>query len=163
MWFTSIFKTLAILNKPNSKKHILFLYTNVWNVIVSFFVIKKWKGYIFTNKFFLKKNLFFLTLEQKIINIKYKGKIFKIKKKKKIFILLLNYTGFNYLIWQNLKIKKRKRKKIIFMYLLTNINVKINFFQNLVKLRRLNTYTKRGVYNNLFIHYARKRKLSTHR
>lgn len=162
MWFFSIYNFIKISNYQKKKK-IFFIYLNLIFIIISVFVVKIWKKYIYTSKYFLQKNCFFLTFEQKIINIKYKGKVFKIKKKKKLFFLLLNYTGYNYLIWKDIKIKKRKRRKIIFIYILTNKNIKINFFQNLIKLRRLNTYTKRGVYNNLYIHYARKRRLSTHR
>lgn len=162
MWFFSIFPSILIRGKQKKIQSYL-LYTNIFEIFMKILIIKRWKTYVYTNKYFLIKNLFFITLEYKIFNIKYKGKIFKIKKKKKIFLLLLNYTGYNYVIWNNLKIKKRKRKKIIFIYLLSNTNYKINFFQNLIKLRRLNTYTKRGVYNNIFIHYARKRKINTHR
>lgn len=162
MWFFLIYKNLNIMSNKYKKK-IFFIYSNLIFIIISIFIIKIWQQYVYTNKYFLKKNFFFITFEQKIINIKYKGKIFKIKKKKKLFLLLLNYTGYNYLIWKDIKVKKRKRKKIIFIYILTNSNIKVNFFQNLIKLRRLNTYTKRGVYNNLYIHYMRKRRLSTHR
>lgn len=160
MWFFSIYNYINVQNKF---KKVFYIYTNLFEIILSSYIIKEWNNYSFTSKYLLIKNCFFLLLEQKIINIKYKGKVFKIKKKKKLFFLLLNYTGFNYVIWNNMKIKKRKRRKIIFIYLLTNSNIKINFFQNLIKLRRLNTYTRRGVYNNLYIHYARKRKISTHR
>ena len=165
MWYFSIYNSILLKNNktPINKKKIILLYTNIFIIIISCFSIKNFKNNFFTNKYFLIKNFFFLMLEHKIINIKYKGKIFKIKKKKKIFLLLLNYTGYNYLIWKDLRIKKRKRKKIIFMYILSNNNIKINFFKNLIKLRRLNTYTKRGVYNNIFIHYSRKRRLNTHR
>lgn len=162
MWFFSIFNKLLIKN-TKKKIHSYLIYTNLFEIFIKVFLIKVWRHYAFTSKYLLIKNSFFFTLEYKIFNIKYKGKIFKIKKKKKIFFLLLNYTGFNYVIWNNLKIKKRKRRKIIFIYLLSNMSHKINFFQNLIKLRRLNTYTKRGVYNNIFIHYARKRRINTHR
>jgi hypothetical protein len=160
MWFFSIY---SFLNIKHKYKKIFYIYTNLLYIIISSFIVKEWNKYCFTSKNLVSKAAFYLLLEHKIINIKYKGKIFKIKKKKKLFFLLLNYTGFNYVIWKDIKIKKRKRKKIIFIYTLTNSNIKINFFQNLIRLRRLNTYTKRGVYNNLYIHYARKRKISTHR
>lgn len=163
MWFFSIYNNIRTINYNNKKITCYFLYTNIFEIIFYIYNIKFWKYYSFLSKYLLIKNSFFLLLEQKIINIKYKGKIFKIKKKKKLFFLLLNYTGYNYVIWNNIKIKKRKRKKIIFIYLLTNSNYKINFFQNLIKLRKLNTYTKRGVYNNIFIHHARKRRINTHR
>jgi len=162
MWiFNSFYKTILI--KKNVKKKIFFFYNNLFTFIIYSFVLKTWKGYIFTNNKLFIKGCFLIGHENKIINLKYKGKVFRIKKKKKAFLLLLNYTGYNYLIWNNIKIKKRRRKKIIFIFILTNSNLKIKFFQNLIKLRRLNTYTKRGVYNNIFIHYARKRRIKTHR
>ena len=162
MWVsTSTYK--MILVRRGLKKRIFLFYNSFIIIILYNFFQKSWNNYTFCNNNFFIKACFIITHELKIINIKYKGKVFKIKKKKKAFLLLLNYTGYNYLIWNNIKIKKRKRRKIIFMFILSNSNIKVKFFQNLIKLRRLNTYTKRGVYNNIFIHYARKRRIKTHR
>ena len=85
MWFFSIYNNIRTINYNNKKITCYFLYTNIFEIILYIYNIKFWKYYSFLSKYLLIKNSFFLLLEQKIINIKYKGKIFKIKKKKNYF------------------------------------------------------------------------------
>lgn len=138
--YKHFFFKLKIMN-INTKSNAILTYTNS-----------------FSNKIF---NILYYT---KIINIKYIGKIFKIKKYSKLLILTFNYPIFKYLIWNNVKIKWRKKpKRFFFFYINSYSNLFQMFWFNLIYLRPLNTYTTRGIYNNLFLYHKRKKKITNKR
>lgn len=58
---------------------------------------------------------------------------------------------------------KRKRKKIFKFKILTTKNLNHLFYFNLFHLRIPDTYTRRGILNNLFPLNVRKKKTATHR
>lgn len=142
---------------------VLFLYkTHI--ILIKLININLKSLHILTYKKSYSSKLFNLIYFTKIINIKYAGKIFKIKKFKKILILTFNYPIFKYLIWNNIKLKwKKKPKRVFFFYIKTYTNLLQMFWYNLIKLRPLNTYTTRGIYNNLFSYQKRKKKVTNKR
>lgn len=144
--------------------------TTVWCVYKTHLVILKLINvnlknlHILTYTSTYNKKLFNILYYTNTINIKYAGKIFKIKKFKKILILTFNYPIFKYLIWNNIKLKwKKKPKRVFFFYIKTYSNLFQMFWYNLIYLRPLNTYTTRGIYNNLFLYQKRKKKVTNKR
>lgn len=120
--------------------------------------------HILTYKKSYNLKIFNILYYTKVINIKYAGKIFKIKKFKKILILTFNYPIFKYLIWNNIRLKwKKKPKRVFFFFIKTYSNLYQMFWYNLIYLRPLNTYTTRGIYNNLFFYQKRKKKVTNKR
>lgn len=163
MWFLNIYNHLFLFHMNPTTPSLIF-YNDVFYYILSLRVYKKWHKFLFTSQNSFIKRLFILTFETKTVRFKYVGKSYRVSKKKRILFLLLHYPTFNYLIWRNIKLKhKRKKKKSFKFKFLTSNNIKVQLFMNLFKLRIPNTYTKRGLYNNIFTYYNRKRKLSTHR
>lgn len=159
MWFFSIYK-LFFYNINNIK---IIIQTPLIYIYLNLKFLKKIGSYIYLSNLNIINNLLKITLETNIINIKYIGKIFRIKKINKLLMLILNYTGYNYLIWNNIKLKRPKKKKRLIFTILTNQNLIKMFYYNLIRLRILNTYTKRGIYNNLLIYYNRKKQMITKR
>lgn len=163
MWFFTLLPSVSIKNKFKYS-NIYFIYSNIFKLILTTGGSKQWRGYIYTNKYLLIDHLYYLIYETSIISVRYIGKIFRIEKYKKKFKLLMHYPGKTYLIWKNIKLKWRRKKKRRFIFHInTNKNIKTMFFKNLIKLRIPNTYTKRGIYNNLFTYFSRKRKITNTR
>lgn len=79
-------------------------------------------------------------------------------------MLTLHYPTFKYVIWRNIKLyhKKKKRKVFKFKTLASNFQNRM-FFQNMFKLRVPDTYTGRGILNNVFVYQKRKQRAATHR
>jgi hypothetical protein len=163
MWFFTLSPSIFIKNRFKHS-NIFFIYNNIYKLFLTTGGCKKWNGYVYTNKYLLINHLFYLIYETTIISIKYIGKIFRIERYKKKFKLLMHYPGKTYLIYKNIKWKwiKKKKRRLVF-HVNTNKNIKTMFFKNLLKLRMPNTYTKRGIYNNLFTYFSRKRKITNTR
>lgn len=155
-----ILKTNIIRNSTNT---VIIVYKHFF-IKLKLMNINTKSNALLTYKNSYNSKLFNLLYYTKVINIKYIGKIFKIKKFKKILILTFNYPIFKYLIWNNIKLKWRKKpKRFFFFYLNSYTNIYNMFWFNLVYLRPLNTYTTRGIYNNLFYYHKRKKKLTNKR
>lgn len=167
VWYISNFNNLKIKqNQLNLKNQIvsIYIYYLTHIIIVKLFFYKISKNCFLTNKLVYSKKIFNFLYYTKVVNIKYIGKIFKIKKFKKLLILTFNYPIFKYLIWNNIKLKwKKKPKRVFFFFLQTYTNLFQMFFFNLIYLRPLNTYTTRGIYNNLFLYHKRKKKVTNKR
>ncbi len=161
MWFFNLFKFLH-LYKTN-KKVIIYSYTNFLELIFAFKIQKTWKKFFYFNRYLITEQLLAITTTTHFVRLKYIGKIFRIKKRNRILFLALNYTKKHYVIYKNVLTKFKKKRKTFYMYLNTNSDIKTNLFRNLLRLRILNTYTKRGVYNNLYPYYQRKKNLKSHR
>lgn len=74
--------------------------------------------------------------------IKFTGKGYKIKKNtNKSLILLFNRSHITILWWQNIFIKKLKKYKIYIKY--NNINK--NIIPNILNIRNINIFTKKGL------------------
>ena len=163
MWFFTLLPSLIIKNKFKYSTR-YYVYNDIFSINITTCGSKKWKNYIYTNKFLLINHIYYLMYETSIVSVRYIGKIFRIERYKKKFKLLMHYPGKTYLIWKNIKLKWRKKKKRRFVFFInTSKNVKTMFFKNLLKLRIPNTYTKRGIYNNLFTYFSRKRKITNNR
>lgn len=105
-----------------------------------------------------------LTLETKNIRFKYAGKAYRISKKKRVLVLTLHYPTFKYVVWHNIKLyHKRKRKKVFKFKALTAQNLAPTFYANMFKLRVPDTYTRRGILNNVFAYESRKQKAASQR
>lgn len=147
----------------NSTNTVFCIYKHFY-IILKIMNINLQSNAILTYKNSFNKKFFNILYFTKIVNIKYIGKIFKIKKFKKILILTFNYPIFKYLIWNNIKIKWRKKPKRFFFFFLNSYsNIYQMFWFNLIYLRPLNTYTTRGIYNNLFYYHKRKKKVTNKR
>lgn len=163
MWYCNLFNSLTLKNfSKRLQKYCIYTEIFLYNLNIG--GSKIWKNFVFTNSYLLFKKIYFILHEINIISIRYIGKIYRIEKYKKKFKLLLHYPGKNYFIWKNIKLKWRRKKKRRFLFWInTNKNVKINLYYNLLKLRIPNTYTKRGLYNNVFTYFSRKRKITNTR
>lgn len=105
-----------------------------------------------------------LTLETKNIRFRYAGKAYRISKKKRILVLTLHYPTYKYIVWSNIKLyHKRKRKKIFKFKTLSSTNLAPSFFYNMFSLRVPDTYTRRGVLNNVFAYESRKQRAASQR
>lgn len=105
-----------------------------------------------------------LTLETRNVRFKYAGKAYRISKKRRILVLTLHYPTFKYVVWRNIKLyHKRKRKKVFKFKILSVLNIGPNFFFNMFKLRRPDTYTRRGILDNMFAYASRKQRAASQR
>lgn len=163
MWFLNIYNSLSLENVKSLKKTLIF-YNEVFYYFISPHLCKKWRNFIYTTGNLNLSRVFMLTFETKTVRFRYVGKSYRISKKKKILLLKLHFPTFKYLLWSNIKLKKRKKKRKSFKFKCLSLGIgSTQLFMNLFRLRIPNTYTKRGIYNNIFTYYNRKRKLSTHR
>ena len=89
------------------------------------------------------------------IKIKFKGKGLKIikLKKKKIFKLFFGKSHKTLLIYNKIILKKIKKYK--FILLSTNLNLLNKTSKNILKIKPLNLYTKRGLRISKSIYYKR--------
>lgn len=164
IWFFSLYPYCILKKDKEFKQHVLVQYNSTFLFFIKLYTYRKWKNFVYINKKVLLRKFFLVTIEHRRVFIKYIGKIFRISKKKKLIFLTLNYTGFNYVIWKNIKLKWQWRPKRYFeFFILTNKSLHKMFWDSIIHLRPLNTYTKRGVYNNLFIYYQRKRQKTLNR
>lgn len=105
-----------------------------------------------------------LTLETTSVRFRYAGKAYRISKKKKVLVLTLHYPTFKYVVWRNIKLYHRRKKKKIFKFkMLTSTNMLPVFYFNMFKLRIPDTYTRRGILNNMFAYSSRKQRAATQR
>ena len=105
-----------------------------------------------------------LSAESKIVRFKYVGKAYRISKRKHILHVNMHYPTYKYVIWLNIKLKHSRKKKRSFEFKYNTLtNIRSNFYKNILKLRMLNTYTVRGIHNNLFEYYNRKTKTASKR
>lgn len=104
------------------------------------------------NKFFINWNNFFFK------KIKLNGKGFKIQKKKNRTSLYINYSNPILFINKNFIIKKTDKYKINFYF---NNNQYIQILYNLINLRKINIYTKRGIRASRFLIKNRKGKTTS--
>jgi hypothetical protein len=105
-----------------------------------------------------------ITFETKNVRFRYAGKAYRISKKKRILALTLHFPTYKYVIWRNIKLYHRRKKKKLFKFkVLTKSCLNPIFFFNMFKLRVPDTYTRRGILNNIFVYNGRKQKAATHR
>lgn len=91
----------------------------------------------------LKINYFLNQIKYYIgVKIKFAGKGYKIKKKTKNSILFLfNRSHITTLWYKNIKIKKLKKYKLYLIY----TNIYNNITNTLIKIRKINIFTKKGL------------------
>ena len=105
-----------------------------------------------------------LTLETRNVRFRYAGKAYRISKKRRVLVLTLHYPTYKYVVWRNIKLyHKRKRKKIFKFKSLTSVNIGPSFYFNRFRLRVPDTYTRRGILNNVFAYSSRKQKAASQR
>lgn len=75
--------------------------------------------------------------------IKFSGKSYKIKKATKYFLFEFNKAHFELVIWKNLFLKKIKKNKIL-IFSANNFQAK-KACQNIINIRSINPFTKRGL------------------
>lgn len=161
MWLLSAYRSLIL--KSNQFKYDVIFYSKNFEFILSPWYLKRSKTFFYVDKRACKPIKSF-TFETKNIRFRYAGKAYRISKKNRILFLTLHYPTFKYVIWRNIKLYyKRKRKKLYKFKLNTISNYKSNFFYNMLKLRVPDTYTKRGIINNIFVFNFRKRKVASRR
>lgn len=164
IWFFTLYPYVILKTNKNSRQKVLVQYSPTFLFFIKLYSLKQWNSFVYISKFTLIKKFFLITIEHRRVFIKYVGKIFRISKKKKLIFLTLNYTGFNYVIWKNIFLRWQWRPKRYFeFFILTNKSLHKMFWDSIIHLRPLNTYTRRGVYNNLFTYYQRKRQKALNR
>lgn len=162
MWVANSYKNLNLNLQYNRSPQILF-YSPVFYFILHTYAYKRLLNFVLIPRQLIKK-IKLISFETRNIRFRYIGKAYRISKKSQILVLNLHYPTFKYIIWSNLKLAhKKKRRKIFKFKYLTSSNLLINLFQNLFKLRIPDTYTKRGIINNLFYIQSRKQKAATNR
>ncbi len=164
IWFFSLYPYFIAKKNNIGNQVVLVQYSPTFIFFIKLYACKQWNSFCYISKYTMNKKFFLKTIEHRRVFFKYVGKIFRISKKKKLLFLRLNYTGFSFLIWKNVFMRWRWRPKRYFeFFVLTNKNLHKIFWDNLIHLRPLNTYTRRGVYNNLFTYYQRKRQKTLNR
>ena len=93
MWYIFNYNHFFTYNKHTSQP-LYLIKTPLFIIYIYIYKLKQWSKYIYSNYLLNLKNIFYITLETKIINIKYIGKIFKIKKKKKNFYIIIKLQWF---------------------------------------------------------------------
>ena len=151
-----------LLIKKNNNKYIIIYnnYNNIYikykiNFLVNIYYIKSLK-YILIDHNLYKDNTNlnllnkFIYKQLKSINfyfvkkIVFFGKGYKIKKlNKKIFNLFFNRSHLTFIKWNNLKLKKLKKSKILILS--SNFKKLTNVINTIVKCRKLNIFTKKGL------------------
>lgn len=162
MWLLNAYNSIQLRTSRYNATSLLY-YSGVFNLIISPWGYKRKGKFIYVNKITTGVARL-LTLETRNIRFKYLGKAYRISKKKRVLVLTLHYPTFKYVIWRNIKLyhKKKKRKVFKFKTLASNFQNRM-FFQNMFKLRVPDTYTGRGILNNVFVYQKRKQRAATHR
>jgi hypothetical protein len=89
-------------------------------------------------------NKFFFIWENFLYNkILFTGKGFKLKKKKNNIQFFFNHSHLNLFIYLNIYLKKIQKTKLVFFF--KNYENFGNFLQKIIKIRKNNIYTKRGL------------------
>lgn len=162
MWLLNVYKFIKVRENSFVKPSILY-YTGAFNYVISPWGYKKNGGFIYVNK--LNCTVAdLMTFETTNVRFRYVGKAYRVSKKKRVLVLTLHYPTFKYVIWNNIKLYHRKKKRKLFKFkILRANNPAINFFQNMFFLRVPDTYTGRGILNNVFVYNKRKQRAATHR
>lgn len=162
MWFLHSNRLINL--NMSSRTRVNIFYNNLFYYTFKPVNLKLNLLFIYTSKMPYTNWYWKLGFEQCIVRFKYLGKSYRISKKKKMLFLNLHYPTFKYVIWKNIILFHKKKKKKLFKFLFYDVNkISNNFFQNLWKLRIPNTYTRRGIYNNMFAYYNRKTKIISRR
>lgn len=162
MWLLNTLKSVQIRCNVFAKPSVIY-YTGVFNYILSAWAYKRKGKFVYVNKAACG-GADLLTLETRNIRFRYLGKAYRVSKKRRVLALTLHYPTFKYTIWSNIKLYHKKKKRKLFKFkALTSRNLAVNFFQNMLKLRVPDTYTGRGILNNIFVYRKRKQKAATHR
>jgi hypothetical protein len=106
---------------------------------------------------FIEKHLFSLLnfFFKKII---FKGKGYKVIKKKKFLILLFNTSNITYLLLFNTICLKKSKSK--YLLILKNYKTLQTLVNKVLKVKSLNTYTKRGLRSSKQLVYQKTGKSS---
>lgn len=162
MWFVTPYKQIS-LQIFNHNATITIHYTNAYYYTFAILTTKKCGVFCYTPKY-IANTVQKLGTECTIARFKYLGKAYRISKRNKMLHINMHYPTFKYVIWNNVKLKhKRKKKKLFRLIYHTHSNVLSNLFANIWHLRIPNTYTRRGIYNNVSIYYNRKQKMASRR
>ena len=162
MWLLNVYKCVQ-LKYSGFDKPALFYNNDTFNYIVAPWSYKRLGCFVYVNKNSCSA-IDLITLETRNIRFRYAGKAYRISKKRRVLVLTLHYPTFKAVIWNNIKLYHRRKKRKIFKFkLLTSGCYKRMFYQNIFKLRVPDTYTRRGILNNLFSYQSRKQRAATHR
>lgn len=162
MWLLLPYKSICLWQ--NQITTITIHYTNSYYYTLAATIRKKHNYFTYIWPQINKKLLIKLGNECCIIRLRVIGKAYRITKHNKMLHVNLHYPTFKYVIWKNIKLKYTKKKKKLYkLRYITNIHVRSNLFKNLLFLRIPNTYTRRGILNNISIYYNRKQKMATRR
>lgn len=162
MWILSPYKQISL--KLSSFQAITIHYTSIYYYILTFTFCKKNKYFIYTWFHTIQNLIQILNNKFIFIRIRAIGKAYRITKHKHMLHVNMHYPTFKYVIWYNILIKYSKKKKKLFQLMyLTYTHIRSNLFKNLLQLRIPNTYTKRGILNNISIYYNRKQKMASKR
>lgn len=162
MWFLNTLKCVQTRCNTYAQPSLTY-YSGVFNYTLSPWSYKRKGCFIYVNKSACR-GADLLTMETRNIRFRYLGKAYRISKKKRVLVLTLHYPTFKYVVWNNIKLYHRKKKRKLFKFkVLTSSSARINFFQNMLKLRVPDTYTGRGILNNIFVYQKRKQRAATHR
>lgn len=162
MWLLSAIKCVQTRYSNHTKPSLVY-YSGVFSYVLSPWAYKRKGAFVYVSKpACLSANL--LTLETRNVRFRYLGKAYRISKKKRVLVLTLHYPTFKHVIWSNIKLYHRKKRRKLFKFkILTSASLRTNFFQNMLKLRVPDTYTGRGILNNVFVYQKRKQRAATHR
>lgn len=143
---------LIILNY-NKKINLLYIYNSKYYIIITDSLFKK---YIYYNKqiscIYFNNYLFFNYFFNKIINnfqklnfrfLFFKGRGFRYRVNKNNFLLLLGYSHLLYLNISNLFFKIISKTSILFFNFSSTLNL-----NNILKFRKLNIFTSKGLTSN---------------
>ena len=162
MWLLSPLNSIQVRCNHISKTSLVY-YAGTYNYTLSPWSYKRKGKFFYVNKSACN-SADLITFETRNVRFRYLGKAYRISKKKRILVLTMHYPTFKYVVWRNIKLYHRKKKRKLFKFkILTSSSLKINFFQNMLKLRVPDTYTGRGILNNVFVYQKRKQKAATHR
>lgn len=164
MWILNGQRYLKIKVKDSTNPCVIY-YTAALYYTFSIFGSKYFNVFAFSTHIgqislaFLK-----LSAEYQIVRFKYVGKAYRISKRKKILHVNMHYPTYKCVVWNNIKLKHKRKKKKLFEFKYNTLsNVKSNFWKNMLRLRILNTYTARGIHNNLLPYYKRKTRIVSRR
>lgn len=162
MWLMSAYNCIR-LRVANFEYPALCFYTGLFYYILNPWSYKRFGAFAYI-KPQLASLLTNLTLETRNVRFKYAGKAYRISKKRRILVLTMHYPTYKYVVWSNIKLYHRRKKKKVFKFkTLTSLNLAPTFFANMFKLRVPDTYTRRGILNNVFAYESRKQKAASQR
>lgn len=162
MWLSGLYRTIKLRTLAELQPAIIF-YSHSFYYTINPWAYKRYGNFLYVSKR-LGERLRAVTFEVRNIRFKYVGKAYRISKKGKILVLNLHYPTYKYVIWNNIKLYHKKKKKKVFKFkILTSMTWRNNFFANMFKLRVPDTYTKRGILNNVYKLNVRKQRAATAR